>query len=243
MKRRVSKLEQEQTSTLDLQELFSVLVKNSLIIALVTLAFAFAVGLYTYYGVTPKYESKTLINVAKKANKDSIGTSSDIFRYGSELAKRYSIISKSNTVVQAVQFDLKNNNNLELSEETIKNSFEVISVNETDILRITVTYPNSVTAQEIANAVTVASMDVYEETYDEATVTSIDTADINENPVSPNLTLNVVIGSVLGLMVSVGLIIVKEYMNRKIKTEKDVEEYLKIPYFGSIPDIKKLGNE
>ncbi|QVK17178.1 hypothetical protein KHQ81_09785 [Mycoplasmatota bacterium] len=236
----MNKLDHEQTNTLDLQELVSLLIKNSVIIILVTLVFTLVVGFYTHYGITPKYESKTLINVSKKVNEEQSGNSSDIFRYGSELAKRYSIISKSNTVIQTVQLELKNNHNLELSEDTIKNCFEVVSVNDTDILRITVTYPNYLTAQDIANAVTNASIDVYEATYTDAIVTSIDTADLNENPVSPNLKLNIVIGFVLGLLVSVGFVLIKELMNRKIKTEKDIEEYLDIPYFGSIPNITKI---
>ncbi len=235
-------MHEEQVNSIDLKELLSLLLKNIVFIGIVTFGIAIIVGLYTFNFVPKKYESKTLINVTKDIDEEANSTSSDIFRYGSELAKRYSIIAKSNTVLEMVKTDLKTNHNLNIKKQQLIDSFEVISVNETDILRITVTYTDYILAKDIAQAITDASMIVYENTYQDASVTSIDEADLNDIPVSPNLKLNVVIGFVLGLMLSVGSVLMKEFLNRKIKTEKDIEQYLEIPYFGSIPNYKKLKN-
>ena len=65
------------------------------------------------------------------------------------------------------------------------------------------------------------------------------------SPVSPNLTLNVAISIVLGLMVGVGLAFLFEYLDQTIKSEQDVEQILGLPVMGSIMtiDTKELANQ
>ncbi len=224
----------ENSNAIDLHDLINVLIKNIFLICFITMLIMMAAGLYTEYGITEKYESKTLITVSKNIEDNPTSYSSDIFRYGTELAKRYSIISKSNTVIKAVQDDLLISEELSLTMNQIKASFTVNSVNETDILTIIVKFSDPDLARKLAESVTKESMRVYEEKYPGTTVTSIDEADFNDQPISPNLKLNVVIGSILGLMVAFGIVLIKEFFNRVFKSEKEIEKYLNIPCLGLI---------
>lgn len=240
--RSVKLMDNENSNTLDLHELFNLLLKNIIFIGFITILITLATGLYTKYGITEKYESQTLITVSKIVDENQTNYTSDIFRYGTELAKRYSIISKSNTVIKAVQEDLLINENLSLTTNQIQNSFTVNSVNETDILKITVNYRDPVHAEKIAQSVTKVSMRVYEEKYFGTIVTSIDEANFNDNAVSPNFKLNLIVGFVLGSMVAVGIVLLKEFMNRVVKSEKEIEKYLNIPCLGLITDKKLQKN-
>lgn len=228
----------EEASSIDLRELLLVIFKNLWLIILIIAISGIGTGLFTSYGIQKNYESNTLFTVLSPSESNEAPTSSDVFRIGSELAKRYSIIAKSNTVIEATRVDLAPD--IMLSERAIRDSFTVNSVNETDILRITVTYIEPEIAQKIAESVTNESMKIYEETYQGVAVESIDKADLNRNAVSPNLKLNVIIGSILGLMISIGIILLKEFLNRKIKSAKDIELYLNVPFFGEIPDFNKI---
>ena len=69
-------------------------------------------------------------------------------------------------------------------------------------------------------------------------VSTIDTAEIPVNPVSPNKMMNIAIAGVLGMMVSVGLVFVLEFLDRTYKTPTDIERHLGLPIIGAIPDLE-----
>ncbi|MCB1131027.1 MAG: polysaccharide biosynthesis tyrosine autokinase, partial [Verrucomicrobiae bacterium] len=58
-------------------------------------------------------------------------------------------------------------------------------------------------------------------------------------PVSPNVTLNLVLGAVVGLIFGVGIAFFLEYLDTSVKTLEDVERYLQVPVLAVIP--KEVG--
>jgi tyrosine-protein kinase Etk/Wzc len=56
-------------------------------------------------------------------------------------------------------------------------------------------------------------------------------------PVKPNLFKNLMMGVVLGILVSIGLLFILQYLNRAIRTNYDVEKHLNLPIMGFIPRI------
>ena len=71
-----------------------------------------------------------------------------------------------------------------------------------------------------------------------------DTPVISESPVSPNVTLNLVLGAVVGLIFGVGIAFFLEYLDTSIKSLEDVEKYLQVPVLAVIPkDISLLHRE
>ncbi len=58
---------------------------------------------------------------------------------------------------------------------------------------------------------------------------------ISEAPVSPNVTLNLVLGAVVGLIFGVGIAFFLEYLDTSVKSLEDVERYLQVPVLAVIP--------
>lgn len=58
---------------------------------------------------------------------------------------------------------------------------------------------------------------------------------ISPNPVSPNVTLNLVLGAVVGLIFGVGIAFFLEYLDTSVKSLEDVERYLQVPVLAVIP--------
>lgn len=226
-----------EENTIDLKELISVLFRNIILIMAITILVTLVAIVFTKYGIDKKYESNTLVAVVTS---DENGTpiKSEDFRVAVELAKRYSVIAKSNKVVDEVITNLQVNHGIEISRGALKDSFTVNAVNDTDILRLTVEYTNADAASKIANELTKQTNLVYQDTYESQSTNIIDDAIVNPNAVSPNIMLNTIIGFVLGGMISVGIVLVREFFNRKVKTPKDIES-LGIPYLGSIRDLSK----
>ena len=60
----------------------------------------------------------------------------------------------------------------------------------------------------------------------------------NTSPVKPKPTLNMAIAFVVGLMISVGLAFLLEYLDNTIKSEEDLERLLELPVLGTITEIE-----
>jgi capsular exopolysaccharide synthesis family protein len=58
---------------------------------------------------------------------------------------------------------------------------------------------------------------------------------ISESPVSPNVTMNLVLGAVVGLVFGVGIAFFLEYLDTSVKSLEDVERYLQVPVLAVIP--------
>jgi len=58
---------------------------------------------------------------------------------------------------------------------------------------------------------------------------------LSDSPVSPNVTLNLVLGAVVGLIFGVGIAFFLEYIDTSVKSLEDVERYLQVPVLAVIP--------
>lgn len=62
---------------------------------------------------------------------------------------------------------------------------------------------------------------------------------VAQYPSSPNVTLNLVLGAVVGLIFGIGIAFFLEYLDTSVKTLEDVERYLQVPVLAVIP--KEVG--
>jgi succinoglycan biosynthesis transport protein ExoP len=58
---------------------------------------------------------------------------------------------------------------------------------------------------------------------------------ISQIPVSPNVTLNLVLGAVVGMIFGIGIAFFLEYLDTSVKSLEDVERYLQVPVLAVIP--------
>ena len=86
--------------------------------------------------------------------------------------------------------------------------------------------------------ITVVSPDVILESVEAGSVKVISSAAVNPTPVSPNVGRNTMLGGVLGLVISVGIILLAVLLDNKIHTEDDVAKYLDLAVVGVIPEYQ-----
>jgi len=68
----------------------------------------------------------------------------------------------------------------------------------------------------------------------------VDPAEVPLNPVKPRKLLTIFLGMVGGLGVALGLAFFVNYLDDSIKSQDDVETYLRLPFLGYIPNIKAV---
>lgn len=68
----------------------------------------------------------------------------------------------------------------------------------------------------------------------------VDVPTLPERPISPRKGRTLALAALLGLLLSSGFTVVQELMNRTIRTEDDVKNYLGLPVLGAIPDEESM---
>lgn len=118
---------------------------------------------------------------------------SDQINSATKLVSTYSIIIKSDTVLQQVINDL----GLSLNYSELKNRVTVDAVDDTQVMKITVRSNNPEWAQQVCNKITEVSPDVILEAVEAGSVKVISNASLVATPVSPNTTKNTALGGMI----------------------------------------------
>lgn len=218
---------------IDLREIFDMLKKRWFMIFSLTVVAVIAAGIISFFMMTPIYESSSTLLVNYKQNQETVMTYSDI-QMSQKLVNTYSEIIKSRSVAEAVLQKL----DLDLTPGQLSSKITVSKVSDTEIIRINVQDEDPAMAALIANTVSEAFKKEVKSIMTVDNVSTIDTAVAPENPVKPNKLMNIAIAGVLGVMVSVGLVFVFEFLDRTYKTPTDVERHLGLPIIGAIPDME-----
>ena len=151
-----------------------------------------------------------------------------------KLVNTYSEIIKSRSISEAVIKQL----NLDLTAEELSKKITVSKVNDTEIIRIKVSDTNPETATLLTNTIADVFKKEIKNIMEIDNVSTIDTAQVPECHVKPNKIMNMAIAGVFGMMVSVGLAFILEFLDRTLKIPTDVERQLGLPLIGAIPDIE-----
>ena len=105
-------------------------------------------------------------------------------------------------------------------------------------MKITVSDSDPKEAQVIAREVAKVTAATVSEKMDIKEPTVIEDAYLADEPDSPSLKLNIVIGAFLGLVLSVGAITINYVLNDTIRKEEDIERYLEINTLAKLPLAK-----
>lgn len=223
---------------IELRQYWDVLrIRWKIVVALPLIA-ALTSGVISFFVIKPVYQASTTLIVGKKALESGQAAAqmldNSVLLANQQLAKTYATIAQSRTVEQNVIKDL----NLPLTVEGLDSLISINPVKTTEILEIQVSNTNSELAASIANTMAQEFSKAVIEIKKVDSVSIVDTAVIPDKPIKPKKTLNVLIAFVVGLMASVGLVFLLEYMDNTIKTSSDVEKLLGIPVLGIIPNYE-----
>lgn len=224
----------EEEITLDLREFLGIIVKRIKMIVAITLAATLISGIVSFLVIKPTYEATLSVFIGKtsETNNETVAyNSSDITMY-QKLVKTYAQIATSNDVAEKAAAQLGNN----LNAKQILGMLKVTPQQDTQIMDIKVQSKNPDEARQIVEKVTALFIEKSEKIIPNGNVQILDKAKTPENPIKPNKKLNLAIAFFLGLMISVGLSFVLEYMDNTIKSQEDIEKYLEIPVLGIIPE-------
>ena len=213
-----------------IDELIEALKKRWIMIFLITLLATVASGLVSFYLIKPQYEASTKLFIGKEDGQES--NTNDIQMY-QKLMKTYSqMITSKDLVNRALD-----NSKIKLKEEEVSSGIVVVPVADTQILEIKFKSISKKDSKDVIEAITDEFIVTSKELVPNSNIKIIETVELPENPVSPNKKMNIAIAFLLGLMVSVGLAFLLEFLDNTFKTKEQLERELEIPVLGVIPSI------
>ena len=231
---------------LDLKELFEIFWNKKVQIILIVLIFMVIGIIYTVGFTTPMYSSSTTLVLAgteSSSNENQTAetiTTTDL-TINSKLVATYSELVKSKNILGQVISNL----GINVNEEELRNNVKVTSVEDTELIEITVLNRNAEYAAKIANEIAnVFKEKIAGEIYKINNVYIVDEAKVETEPANINHMKDIIIFAFIGIVIAAMYVVIANMLDTTIKTQEDIEKAIKVPILASIPmynmDMEKL---
>jgi polysaccharide biosynthesis transport protein len=216
---------------------------------IIILAIAFGVAGYYYSTITyrPYYiaTASMVVNIKNEpksnSNNSLINGSNDINQVSSneiylaqKLVNTYTIILKSNSVMQSVVDDL----HLNIPPQALSSFVNLNAAKDTQIIYVTVSCDDPKLAMDIANSLMKVAPDAMMKSVETGTVNVLDKAEMPGMPVPLNYTTNTAIGALVGVVIGVLIALLIGIFFSKIRNSRDIIEKLELTTLGEIPHVK-----
>ncbi len=189
-------------------------------------------GVLSYFVITPTYKADISVIIGKIESKSvaSQDNYNDVIMY-QKLVKTYSEFAKSRKVSEHVIKSL----NLKIEPDELQKMVAVEPKGDTEFLTITVKSKDPKEAMNIANQLAKSLKFISNDVKKSDNVQLLDEALEPTKPDSPNPKLNMAIAFFIGLMGSLGIAFLFEYLDNTVKSQEDIEKLTGLPVIGIIP--------
>ena len=228
---------------LDLKELLSLFWSKIFQIIVIVLIVTGVGVIYTYGFTTPKYSSSTtLVLTGSEPSTSSDATNSitttDI-TLNSKLVSTYSELVISSKVLRQVISNL----GIDVNEDELRKNVTVKSVEDTEVIKITVTNENAAYSAKIANEIAKIFSGMVSDIYNINNIYIVDEAEVSNTPSNIHHSKDIMIFGFLGLVISIMYVLIANMLDTTVKTPEDVEKGVGLPVLVTIPYIENFGNE
>ncbi|CUP16880.1 YveK family protein [Clostridium disporicum] len=220
---------------LKIGKIINILKINFRLILISTLSVTLVSAIVTFFFVSPKYEASSKVYIGKEKFKNVSTTySNDEVTMYQKLIKTYGeIVKTKNLINKAIK---KAGEDITVAEALSK--IQAVAIADTQILQIKYTSSSREESYNMIYGLTEEFMKLSKSLYPNGNVHIIEQPKVPEDAVSPNKAMNIAIGAMLGMMLGIGIVFLKEYMNNSFSDKEEIEEFLQVSCLGSIPNFE-----
>lgn len=220
---------------IDLKELLKLFWDKRLLILVIILISIITGLVYTNFIEKPKYTASTTLILAQKnssSDENSAAvTVTDVTLYD-KLIETYKVIAQSNAVVRNV---ISNLNLKNISEDQLKSEINVTAINDTQVLKISVTDENAENSVKIANELAKVFSDKIAEIYKIDNINIVDQAELDTVTNSINHKKDILIAVVIGIVIAVAIVLIGNLFDTTAKSSSDIEKEIGIQVLAEVP--------
>jgi len=217
---------------LDLRQLMVLLRRKIWLILLVTCICLVAAFSISKFLITPLYSTTTTMYVNTYAQEQARGsTDMNDINVAKSLSETYMVLVESDAVLDKVAAEMGDG----YTAKKLKTMVSCSSVNETEIFSIKVTNSDPQMAALIANTIAETTKTEIIRVFESGSVKVVDQAKVPKSPSSPNIILNTLVGAILGFILSILLVVIRNSFDLSVKGEEDLRNHYNVPILGIIP--------
>ena len=223
--------------SIDLLMILRALLKNIKLIIMLSIITCILGFILAATVIPKKYTSTVQLYVENKSATTENLSSSDI-SVAQQLVDTCSIIFTSSSVIDKLASDEK----IDYSTGELSNMISVGAVNNTEIMKITITCGDPADAQYIACSMRDICISEYERVISTGTITAVDSPKKNSSPTSPSPVKFAFLGFAVGAFGTCLTIFLKELFDTRVKPDDNLSEMYDIPVFAEIMDFENKGS-
>ena len=220
---------------LKIEKIINILKTNFRLILISTLSVTLVSAIVTFFFVSPKYEASSKVYIGKEKFKNvSTAYNNDEITMYQRLIKTYAEIAKTkNLMAKAIK-----NAGEDITVTEALSKVQAVAITDTQILQFKYVSSSREESYNMIYGLTEEFMKLSKSLYPNGNVHIIEQPKVPEDAVSPNKAMNIAIGAMLGMMLGIGIVFLKEYMNNSFSDKEEIEEFLKVSCLGVIPNFE-----
>lgn len=210
--------------------LFEVLKNKWRTITILTLITTIIAVIINFFILIPTYEASTKVFIGKGDLINKNYDSNDIQMY-QNLLKTYSEVVKTNDLIQKSLNEI----DVDMAPEIVLKSLKVIPTEETQILEIKYQNENKFLCKNIIESITTELIKQSKKLIPNGTIIVIENVKLPEYPAGPKKIMNITISCLIGLVISIVIVLFREYIDNTLKYKEQLEKISSMPVIGMIP--------
>ncbi len=239
-------IDQEATRVeegISLTELLRIVWNNIILILLVTVWVTVIGVIYTFVIVKPKYTAETAIMV--QVDPSTQTSEQSAISIANALMMTYKEFVVSDLILDSVISDLTDLGlSVGITSDFLENNISISNTSGAYIFYIEVENASPELAQTIANKIVENSIEIANDPENgflflQNKLKVVYEAKLPTSPSSPNKVLNLAISIILGGIIALGIVFLKELFNNKFQTKEELEKYLSMRVIATVPGTVK----
>lgn len=210
---------QKSAKEINVKQLFEIIGRRLWIVIIVALLFTLA-GYLKTFSTTPLYQSSTRIII--EANQDKM--------------KTLQVIIKDTTVLQKVVNEME----LPMSPEALAGAITVTSVEDSEVVSISVTSSDPYMAAEIANKTAQVFKEEAPNIVNFKKIRDLSPAKVNLSQINGDRNGTIIKSSIVGLVIGIGLTFLLNSLDYTVRSEQEIEDIIGFPVIGR---VSKMNNK
>ncbi len=204
-------MQKQEERTIDFRKIM-ILFKKRIWIVIISVVIMTSLGsIYTFFIEKPIYTASTQL-VVKLFNSDTPTA------YAGEVTGNIQMVNTISQVIVSPAILDKVKTNLKLSND-LSNYVTASNTPNSQVINVTVKYDNPYLAQKIADETAQFFSDNAKRMLNVTNVSILSYATVEKKPIKPKSVLYITISVLIGLIIGVGLVLLRELFNNKVTTE------------------------
>lgn len=208
--------------------------KKWILITIITICVTGLFGIYSYKISKPVYQGSSKVIIGKINTDDLSMSSTDITLFTSLKDTYQEYIKSTSFMKEALDFK-----DLDMDPRKVLSGLNITSSETSTTMTISYSGNNVKDVCNILDAVTEYVCYSCTDIISNAKISILEEPYVSTIPVSPNHKRDLVIGFLGGLIISVGLTIIIELTNGKVRTEEDLTNAINYPVLGNLYKIDR----